>query len=296
MRNWADPFAARVAQVLWYYRLVGVVAFELTHVRALLLIFPNTFEYFFIAYEVVRVAWDPGRLRPKVVVGMAAFIWVFVKLPQEWWIHIAQLDFTDFMKEDVLGVTPDSSWGDAFAESPWFLPVLGVAVVAVAFGAYRVLRAAPPTDWPASVDVDRHPQSTRVGVSPAPVRVVEWDLVEKCLLLSLVAIIFAQVIPNTDATPLQLTFTVSVIVVANAAVSTALTRRGHSWRSTATQFAGTAAINAVLVVVYYTFFRRTDVDEGAAIFFLLLLTLLTTLYDRYRPLRAAGYPAIGAAA
>ena len=26
-------------------------------------------------------------------------IWVFIKLPQEWWIHIAQLDFTDFMAD-----------------------------------------------------------------------------------------------------------------------------------------------------------------------------------------------------
>jgi L-ascorbate metabolism protein UlaG (beta-lactamase superfamily) len=102
-RNWTDPFAARVAQMLWYYRLVGVVAFELTQVRALLLVFPNTFEYFFIAYEVVRLGWNPARLSHRAVIGMAAFIWIFIKLPQEWWIHVAQLDFTDFMKEDVFG-------------------------------------------------------------------------------------------------------------------------------------------------------------------------------------------------
>ena len=42
------------AQFLFYYRLVGVLAFELTGARAMLLIFPNTFEFFFIAYEVHR--------------------------------------------------------------------------------------------------------------------------------------------------------------------------------------------------------------------------------------------------
>ena len=51
MRNWQALPAYRVGQFLYFYRLVGVVAFELTQTRALLLVFPNTFEYFFIAYE-----------------------------------------------------------------------------------------------------------------------------------------------------------------------------------------------------------------------------------------------------
>jgi len=44
-----------------------------------------------------------------VVYGLVACIWIFIKLPQEWWIHIAQLDFTGFMKEDVFGTTPTTS-------------------------------------------------------------------------------------------------------------------------------------------------------------------------------------------
>ena len=47
-RNWADPFAERAARVLWYYRLLGVMLFELTEARALLIIFPNTFECSFM--------------------------------------------------------------------------------------------------------------------------------------------------------------------------------------------------------------------------------------------------------
>ena len=147
------------------------------------------------------------------------------------------------------------------------------------------------------MDVERHPQSTRVDEAPAVVRLWEWDLAEKALLVSLIGIIFAQVIPNTDATPLQLTFTVSLIVVANAAVSQWLARRGRSWDTTARQFGAMVVINAVIVLVYFTLFRRSeDVDEGAALFFLLLLTLIVTLYDRYRPLRSARYPEVGAAA
>ena len=59
MRNWTNLDAFSVSRFLYYYRLVGVVAFELTQVRALLLVFPNTFEYFFDAYEA-----RPGPLGP----------------------------------------------------------------------------------------------------------------------------------------------------------------------------------------------------------------------------------------
>lgn len=294
-RNWTDPFAARTAQVLWYYRLIGVVAFELTQVRALLLIFPNTFEYFFICYEVVRLAWNPARLSHRQVVLLAAVIWIFVKLPQEWWIHVAQLDFTDFMKEDVFGVTPETSWGDAISQNLWFIGLLAVLAIAAALITRWALRTAPSPDWPVSTDVDKHPQSTRLGVTPARVRLFEWDLLEKALLLSLVTIIFAQIIPSSDATALQITFSVSVIVVANAAVSQWLARRGHSWESTARLFGAMVIVNAVISVAYLAFFRRDDVDGGAALFFLLLLTLIITLYDRYRPFRAAKYPAKHAA-
>jgi hypothetical protein len=60
-----------------------------------LLIFPNTFEYFFIAYEGVRTLWRPTRLTRRQLIIGAATIWIFIKLPQEWWIHIAQLDATE---------------------------------------------------------------------------------------------------------------------------------------------------------------------------------------------------------
>ena len=63
MRNWVSPGAFQVGQFLYFYRLVGVVAFELLQSRALLLVFPNTFEYFFIAYETVRSRWDPVSTR-----------------------------------------------------------------------------------------------------------------------------------------------------------------------------------------------------------------------------------------
>ena len=109
-RNWTNTTAINVARFLWYYRLFGVWLFEVFQERWILFVFPNTFEYFFIAYVAIRTQWDPRRLTNRAVIGLAAFIWIFIKLPQEWWIHIAQNDFTDFMKVDVFGTTPTTSW------------------------------------------------------------------------------------------------------------------------------------------------------------------------------------------
>ena len=118
MRNWTNFDAFGISRFLYYYRLIGVVAFELTQIRALLLVFPNTFEYFFDAYEAVRIRWDPRRMSWRLLIGIAAFIWIFIKLPQEWWIHVAQLDATDLIKEKIFGVPTTASWAEAFAEQP----------------------------------------------------------------------------------------------------------------------------------------------------------------------------------
>ena len=116
MRNWTNLVAVSVSQFLWYYRLVGVTIFETLHDSAdpsswrwLLLVFPNTFEYFFIAYEAVRLRWDPRRMSKRFVIGMAAFIWIFIKLPQEWWIHVAAAGLHRLRGRAQLGL-PDAWW------------------------------------------------------------------------------------------------------------------------------------------------------------------------------------------
>ncbi|MCD6031756.1 MAG: hypothetical protein K0S78_3938, partial [Thermomicrobiales bacterium] len=98
LRNWTNLAAFAMSRFLFYYRLVGVLLFELLQIRALLLFFPNTFEYFFLFYEAVRLRWNPRRMSAALVIGAAFAIWVFIKVPQEYWIHIAQLDITDTIK------------------------------------------------------------------------------------------------------------------------------------------------------------------------------------------------------
>ena len=288
LRNWVSPFAANTAMFLWYYRLVGVVIFELTQERAVLIIFPNTFEYFFIVYETIRLAWNPARLTNRMVIGLAAFIWIFIKLPQEWWLHIAKLDFTDFMKEDVFGVSVDTSWGDAISENLWFVGLLIVLVVVVVVGVRYALAKAPPPDWKFSFDVDSH-----LGPPPTgyvrPERLLSWGLLEKVVLTALVSVIFALIVPDVDGTFLRVSFAVSVIVIANAALHRWLSVRGWEWDSVMRNFFFTLVLNLGITLGYIWLLRRSDdpIDEAGTLFFVLLLTLIITLFDRYRHTRDA---------
>ena len=74
LRNWTNMAAFQVSRFLYYYRLVGATLFEATGLRWLLLVFPNTFEYFFDTIEAIRTRWDPRRVSAVLTIGIAAFI------------------------------------------------------------------------------------------------------------------------------------------------------------------------------------------------------------------------------
>jgi len=282
MRNWTSEPAIRVAKFLYFYRLVGVVAFELTGWRPLLLIFPNTFEYFFIAYEIFRVRRDParrGELRPWVVT--AAVIWIFIKLPQEWWIHVAQLDFTE-----------------AVADFPWLAFATGVVAVALAWVAWRwVGPRLPAPDWAWRVRADALPEEMDTAAERR-----QWILgrrwvfstgtLEKVVLVGLISVIYGQVLPGRSSTDLQLFLAMAVFVVVNAAGSLWMARRSRAVESVAVAFALRTLLNSALVLLADWLLNREggDLNLGNALFFVLLLSLLTLLDDRYRPVYEARFP------
>jgi hypothetical protein len=81
-----DGIERRVAIGLFLYRLVGFGLFELTHDRGLLLLFPNVFEFWFLAVAAIHrvrpgFAWRPASL----VVGLA--LMTGLKEVQEWALH-----------------------------------------------------------------------------------------------------------------------------------------------------------------------------------------------------------------
>jgi hypothetical protein len=275
LRNWAPGMAFRTARFLWYYRLVGVAAFELTGARPLLLLFPNTFEYFFLAYELVRTRCDPRRLTDRQVLALAGGIWVLIKLPQEWWIHIAQLDVTDVL-----------------AAQPQLVPLLIIAAALAGAGLVVWMRMRPPPrDWALTTRVDTHlPPVDRVGAArtlPLTSRAFLSMVGEKILLVSLVVVIFAQVLPDLRATPTQILLSTLTLIVANAVCSQLLARRGATWRSTLAQFVAMAVLNAAIIIALRLLpgSSGASFELGSSLFFSLLLTLLITLYDRFSTIR-----------
>jgi hypothetical protein len=284
-RNWTNTTAINVARFLWYYRLVGVWLFEVSQERWLLFVFPNTFEYFFIAYAAIRTQWDPRRLTDRAVIGLAAFIWIFIKLPQEWWIHIAQNDFTDFMKVDVFGTTPTTSWADAITNRPAVTIALLVAVAILIAVAVWLYRKAPPKDWSFRVDVDKP-----IPVIDLPERAQRplWiapPFAEKLLLVGLIAAIYTSVL-DLDTPLVRLLVGTALIIGASVAVSEWLSRRGIEWSSIAVQWLVLAAVNTVLIGAYAALLGN-DLNRSIAAFFGLLLTMVIVLYDRFFGERAA---------
>jgi len=269
LRNWTSLPAIRVGQFLFYYRLVGVLAFELLDERAMLFVFPNTFEYYFIAYSILALRYDPRRVGARGWVATAASIWVFVKLPQEYWIHIAQLDFTDTV-----------------AEHPWFgvLCALGLlALAAIAQFAVRPRLPAPdhaptvtagPLPEPIADCRVRHAYRLRRGEG-------DWnEFAEKVCLLALISNVFAEILPNVEARPTEIALAVTAIVAANWAISAWDARR----HSAELGFAALLAANLALIYLISRFFTAAEnFPLATALFFAFLITLMIWLYDVYRP-------------
>jgi hypothetical protein len=279
MRNWTSDAAFRVSQFLFYYRLVGVMLFELLDSRLMLLIFPNTFEYFFIAYEVIRLRFDPSRVTARFWVVTAVVLWVFVKLPQEYWIHIAQRDMTDTIRENpAVGVA---------------LAVVAIVAIAVLLLVVRPILGAPAWGWRFAAD----PLVTSVRLAHARYaerlrrgRVVWGELAEKIALLGLLGIIFASVIPSVEASLLEVTVGVVLIVAANAAISMRFAlggRAGEQWA--AARFVALVVVNLGLVFVGHSLLAGDAFQLGTGLFFAGLITLILWLFDVYRPIYDARF-------
>lgn len=286
MRNWASLPAYGVGRFLYFYRLVGVVAFELSQVRALLLVFPNTFEYFFIGYETVRSRWQPLRVSLRRWILVAALIWIFVKLPQEYWLHVAQLDLTDTLRD-----------------YDWAWPLLISLIVLLAAILWFVVRPRlPEPDWRLRFAADPLPVAVDTAAEQAAWRAREGAVLsaataEKVVLLGLISVIYAQTLPGIHATDLQLFLGIGAFVVLNAAITLTAARRGRAIENTAIAFAARLLVSVGIVAAAQVLVGSNS-SPWTTVFFLALISLITTLHDRWQPVvayrRRAESPPAGA--
>lgn len=84
-----DGFARSVAVALFIFRIAGVLVFELTDSRTVLLFFPNVFEFWFVGMAAQRHWWPGYRLTGKRVVVLM-MIALVLKMGQEWALHGGQ--------------------------------------------------------------------------------------------------------------------------------------------------------------------------------------------------------------
>ena len=297
LRNWRHRVAFNTSRFLWYYRLVGVVLFELTQTRAILLIFPNTFEYFFDFYEGVRTRWNPLQMTKRLVLGAAAFIWIFIKLPQEYWIHVAQLDTTDLIKEDLFGVPVDTPFSDIIRDNPLFFLSLACFLAAIIIGLRYVYQTKlPPKDWNFTVDADSQgadvtPEQINLQMTSMRGKILTFELAEKAVLLSLIMIIFTRIIPGTASKPWEQAVTVTLFLIVSMLVSEGVVRfLGRSQEAIFGSFVGTFLINAAIVAGLRALLPGDrEFHWGAALFFVFMLSVMIALYDRYRPIYLARF-------
>jgi hypothetical protein len=101
--RWPEPLLRGAAILLFVWRLAGVVAFEVTAHRPLLLIFPNLFENFYLYVLIVR-RWFPRLMpitRPQVIVVLVVLL--VPKLIQEWVLHWEELHPWQWLRNEVIG-------------------------------------------------------------------------------------------------------------------------------------------------------------------------------------------------
>ena len=127
----------------------------------------------------------------------------------------------------------------------------------------------PAPDWGWRFRADPMPALDR---APAPGR---YELIEKAILLSLVSVIFGEMLPTVKMSALEVAIGVAAITVANTAINR---RRGSTL-----QFGVLLVLNLGLVYLGSRLISDAeDFPVGTGLFFAFLITLLTTLYDRYR--------------
>lgn len=102
VRRWQEALPRGVAIILFVWRLAGVIAFEVTGFRPLLLIFPNLFENLYLYVLVVR-RWFP-MLMPRTVpqVLLVLVVLMVPKALQEWVLHWEQLHPWQWLRNEVL--------------------------------------------------------------------------------------------------------------------------------------------------------------------------------------------------
>jgi len=102
VQRWPQPMLRSAATLLFVWRLAGVIAFEITGNRPLLVVFPNLFENFYL-YVLIATRWFPRflpRNTPQLLLVLAVLM--IPKAVQEWVLHYEELHPWQWFRNEVL--------------------------------------------------------------------------------------------------------------------------------------------------------------------------------------------------
>jgi hypothetical protein len=113
-------------------------------------------------------------------------------------------------------------------------------------------------------------------------RLLDWGLLEKIVLVGFVCVIFAQILPEVDATNVEILVGTAVLITIDSFLGLWTARRSRGVASIVQAFLWLALANGAVVFVG-ELLEGDEIHLGNTLFFVLLLTLIVTLYDRYEP-------------
>jgi hypothetical protein len=101
-RRWTNVVTRRTAYALFAWRLVGVILFEITVERPLLVVFPNLFENYYL-FVLVVVRWFP-RFEPRTWAqsALASLVLLVPKEIQEYVLHWEELHPWQWLRETII--------------------------------------------------------------------------------------------------------------------------------------------------------------------------------------------------
>ena len=101
-RRWHESILRRTALLLFAWRLVGAILFELTDLHPLLVVFPNLFENFYL-YILIMWRFAP-KLVPRTLPQLLLVLAVLYvpKAIQEWLLHWEEAHPWQWLRDTVI--------------------------------------------------------------------------------------------------------------------------------------------------------------------------------------------------
>ncbi|QQG43306.1 MAG: hypothetical protein HYW45_03860 [Candidatus Daviesbacteria bacterium] len=100
--TWRDKLVKKIASSLFFYRIVGVILFEITQAKQLLFFFPNLFEFFFLFYLIYQKFWGEKLLWSRKLSTAVLILLFLFKIYQEFSLHL--VNYQPWLGSQVLGI------------------------------------------------------------------------------------------------------------------------------------------------------------------------------------------------